>query len=101
MLLAIVTKVTYHTFIMLGFVGRQISLPRNDIAISISTQIFFGKTCISCFSTLLPSLVSAMIPILGSTLITCKSAIIPYVVLFSSRIFTFTDFIPIPFKVVS
>ena len=37
---------------------------------------------------------------LGATLITCKSAIMPSAVTFISRIITFADFLPIPFKAV-
>jgi hypothetical protein len=42
-----------------------------------------------------------MIPILGATLITCKSAMISSSVLFASRIITFAYFLSILFKAVS
>ena len=53
-----------------GLVGRQISLPRKEIAIPISLQMFFGSICINCFSTLFPSLVSVQSPILYATILT-------------------------------
>ncbi|SEF99099.1 hypothetical protein SAMN04488130_104199 [Flavobacterium urumqiense] len=45
--------------------GRQISRPKNEIAIPISPQISLGNTCMSCFSSLIPFLVSVVKPILG------------------------------------
>ena len=84
-----------------GLVGRQISLPRKEIAIPISFQMFFGSICINCFSTLFPSLDSLQRPILGATLITCKSAILPSAGLFVSLIITLADFLPIPLSAVS
>lgn len=57
--------------------GRQISLPKKEIAIPILPQISLGKTWMSSFSSLIPSLVSWINPILGATFIVCKSAIIP------------------------
>lgn len=78
--------------------GRQISLPKNEIAIPISPQIYFGNTCINCFAALIPSLVSVIKPILGATLITCNAVIIPSAEIFALRIVTCVDFLPIPFK---
>ena len=52
----------------------------------------------SCFSALIPSLVSGINPILGATLITCKSATIPSAGIFASRRITLADFLPMPFN---
>ncbi len=80
--------------------GRQISLPKNEIAIPISFHISFGSTFINCFSALIPSLVSWIKPILGATRMTCKSAIIPCAGIFASWRITFADFLPMPFKAI-
>ena len=50
------------------------------------------------FLALIPSLVSFIIPILGATLITCKSVIIPTAGTFASRRITLSDHVPIPFN---
>jgi hypothetical protein len=55
-------------------------------------MISFGSTCINCFSALIRLLVSEINPILGATLITCKSAIIPSAGFFASHIITLADF---------
>ena len=84
----------------LGF-GRQISLPKNEIAMPISFQMVLGKTFINSFSIRFPSLNSGVSPILGETRITCRSVIMPTEATFASRMITLADFLPIPFKAVS
>jgi len=74
-----------------GFFGLHISLPKKEKAIPISFQISYGNCCISSFSTLLPTSSSGVKPIRGTTLITCKSTIIPFGSLLISLNITLAD----------
>lgn len=78
--------------------GRQMSLPENEIAIPISPQNSFGDTCINYFFGFNSIFGSFIIPILGGTKITCKSAIIPTLGTFASRRIRLTIHLPIPFN---
>lgn len=81
--------------------GLQISLPRNERAITISFQIDFEMVCISCFSSFKPSLVLTVRSILGAIWMTCKSAMMPTGGRPVSRKMTLADFLPIPLTAIN